>query len=160
MVSGKIMRGSFFTSFQPLRGSGVHSRFKAGGLVRSTKRCLCAQWVAGVLSVIIIGASAPAGAAPPANDDYANTTELIGGSGFVYPDNNDATKEPGEPDHAGNVGGNSVWYRWTAPQEGTANFDTRYTYGPGTLPGPSAGCKSTLRAARETATGRFASEVT
>src|SRR5207244_6608707 len=35
-----------------------------------------------------------------------------------------ATKEPGEPNHAGNAGGRSVWYRWTARSAGTVSFDT------------------------------------
>ena len=35
-----------------------------------------------------------------------------------------ATKETGEPDHAGNVGGASVWCRWVAPADGTVTFDT------------------------------------
>ena len=40
-------------------------------------------------------------------------------------------RKPGEPDHAGNVGGASVWYVWTAPTTGVyslntfgSNFDT------------------------------------
>ena len=32
-----------------------------------------------------------------------------------------ATKEPGEPDHAGDPGGASVWYTWTAPADGVAD---------------------------------------
>ncbi|MFM7819061.1 MAG: putative Ig domain-containing protein, partial [Verrucomicrobiota bacterium] len=37
-----------------------------------------------------------------------------------------ATKEPGEPNHAANnVGGKSVWWKWTAPSAGTATINTR-----------------------------------
>jgi hypothetical protein len=43
----------------------------------------------------------------------ARTTSTVG-----------ASKEPDEPDHAGNAGGRSVWYRWTAPTSGTARFHT------------------------------------
>jgi hypothetical protein len=32
--------------------------------------------------------------------------------------------EPGEPIHAGNAGGRSIWYRWTAPEDGTLFLDT------------------------------------
>jgi hypothetical protein len=45
--------------------------------------------------------------------------------------NASATKESGEPDHAANVGGSSVWWAWTAPTNGElrittdgSNFDT------------------------------------
>jgi len=33
-----------------------------------------------------------------------------------------ASKEFGEPNHAGNPGGNSVWFEWTAPANGTFTF--------------------------------------
>ena len=32
--------------------------------------------------------------------------------------------ENGEPAHAGNAGGRSIWYRWTAPSAGTWTVDT------------------------------------
>src|SRR5262249_51016374 len=49
----------------------------------------------------------------------------IGGvSGTAYGSSVGATKEPGEPNHAGNVGGASTWYCWTAPVNGTATFYT------------------------------------
>jgi hypothetical protein len=35
-----------------------------------------------------------------------------------------ATKESGEPNHAGNVGGASVWWTWTAPITGSATVST------------------------------------
>jgi Ca2+-binding RTX toxin-like protein len=46
-------------------------------------------------------------------------------SGEVTGSNVGATKEPGEPDHAGNPGGHSVWYSWTAPVDGNVAFTTR-----------------------------------
>jgi len=42
----------------------------------------------------------------------------------VFGTNAGATKEPGEPDHAGNPGGTSVWYRWQAPTNGDMTFTT------------------------------------
>ena len=36
-----------------------------------------------------------------------------------------ATKEAGEPNHANNAGGKSLWYRWTAPENGRLNLNTR-----------------------------------
>lgn len=60
----------------------------------------------------------------PANDDLAGATELagssFGGSYNAHADgyNWSASKEAGEPEHAGDPGGASVWYRWTAPASG------------------------------------------
>lgn len=71
-----------------------------------------------------------AGAAVPANDDFANATELAGDSTTVAGTIEGATRQAGEPDHAGGVGGTSVWYRWTAPRSGLiraavdSSFDT------------------------------------
>jgi uncharacterized repeat protein (TIGR03803 family) len=61
---------------------------------------------------------------PPTNNHFANAMEIAGLSGNVYGRNSSATKEPGEPDHAGNTGGSSVWFRWTAPLSGQYSFDT------------------------------------
>ncbi|HMJ04994.1 MAG TPA: FG-GAP-like repeat-containing protein [Chthoniobacterales bacterium] len=58
------------------------------------------------------------------NDNFANAQPLDGRRGNTGGDNTNATKEPGEPDHAGNGGGRSVWYRWIAPASGGASFDT------------------------------------
>lgn len=35
-----------------------------------------------------------------------------------------ATKEPGEPNHAGQAGGHSIWFNWTSPTGGVISFDT------------------------------------
>jgi hypothetical protein len=35
-----------------------------------------------------------------------------------------ATKETGEPDHAANSGGKSVWWTWTAPANARVTLDT------------------------------------
>jgi len=60
----------------------------------------------------------------PVNDNFASATTLSGASGSVSGFNNTATRETGEPTHAGVVGSNSVWYRWTAPFTGTVSFGT------------------------------------
>jgi hypothetical protein len=57
--------------------------------------------------------------APPANDNFANSAVLTGSNVDLYNMSNlSATKEPGEPNHAGNPGGHSVWWVWTAPVSG------------------------------------------
>ena len=49
---------------------------------------------------------------------------LAGPSGSITSSNAAAGKEPGEPDHAGEPGGRSVWFRWTAPGTGDFTFNT------------------------------------
>src|SRR6476660_10279639 len=56
--------------------------------------------------------------APPANDAFADSQALNGPFPFVEAQNWGATKEAGEPAHAGNKGGASTWYSWTAPRSG------------------------------------------
>ena len=61
---------------------------------------------------------------PPDNDDFADATELdlFGVSDFA--DNGLATKQAGEPNHAGNAGGHSVWYSFTPTDDTTYRIDT------------------------------------
>ncbi len=59
-----------------------------------------------------------AGAAVPANDDFDNAVVLVGDSATANGTIEGATKQSGEPDHAGVIGGASVWYRWKAPRSG------------------------------------------
>lgn len=54
-------------------------------------------------------------AATPANDNFADAEQLTGIRVSVTRSNVEATKEAGEPNHAGNTGGKSVWFKWTAP---------------------------------------------
>jgi parallel beta helix pectate lyase-like protein/PASTA domain-containing protein len=60
----------------------------------------------------------------PLNDDFANAQDLTGPVGIVGGATVDATKEAGEPDHAGDPGGSSIWYRWTAPASGRVTLST------------------------------------
>jgi hypothetical protein len=64
------------------------------------------------------------GTAAPSNDDFANAAALTPGGGSLTADNTGATKEAGEPDHAGDRGGASLWYTWTPSFGGTASIDT------------------------------------
>ena len=61
---------------------------------------------------------------PPPNDSFADALVIAGSAGTVSGNNLGATKETGEPDHAGSAGGRSIWYRWTAPADGTWNVHT------------------------------------
>lgn len=67
---------------------------------------------------------------PPANDAFTQRTVITSVPALVTGSNENATAQPGEPDVLG-VGGSSVWWSWTALQNGVAavttagsNFDT------------------------------------
>jgi hypothetical protein len=60
----------------------------------------------------------------PSNDSFASAATLTGLAGQSTGWNLNATKETGEPGHAGNSGGKSVWWKWTAPAAGTLSLDT------------------------------------
>jgi Ca2+-binding RTX toxin-like protein len=75
------------------------------------------------VALLALPAAGPATttAAPP-NDDFADAADLSAidpERGFVRGANLNATKEMDEPEHAGNAGGRSVWYTWTAPGDGS-----------------------------------------
>ncbi|HEX6678397.1 MAG TPA: Ig-like domain-containing protein [Actinomycetes bacterium] len=57
---------------------------------------------------------------PPLNDRFANADVVWGRYGKQWGNNTNATRDAGEPAHAGRAGGRSVWYRWTAPASGPA----------------------------------------
>jgi hypothetical protein len=61
---------------------------------------------------------------PPPNDDLANALEIFGRNGQTVGSNAHASKEPGEPAHAGEPGGRSIWFKWRAPKSGRAMFHT------------------------------------
>jgi len=62
----------------------------------------------------------------PANDNFANATTLDTANlwGSISDNNLGATRETGEPNHAGFAPTNSLWYKWTAPQDGEVQMDT------------------------------------
>jgi hypothetical protein len=64
------------------------------------------------------------GAAP--NDDFGHAQPLGGAlpASWQFGSNRFATKQLGEPDHAGDAGGASVWFKWTAPRNGAVSVDT------------------------------------
>jgi Tol biopolymer transport system component len=64
------------------------------------------------------------GPAVPANNGFAGAQAITGDEGRVTGSNWLATKETGEPNHAGVAGGKSVWFKFTAPGAGKVTFDT------------------------------------
>ncbi len=70
----------------------------------------------------------------PPNNNFTNRFLIAGTSILVTGTNVGASKEPGEPEHAFNPGGKSVWWTWTAPSDGDVSvtissgvFDPFYT---------------------------------
>jgi hypothetical protein len=63
----------------------------------------------------------------PSNDDFDNAFSLgsapLGGTmGLFGLGNTGATKQAGEPEHAGNRGGASVWFTWRSSEGGSAQL--------------------------------------
>ncbi|HEY0687448.1 MAG TPA: hypothetical protein VGD71_00275, partial [Kribbella sp.] len=84
-----------------------------------------------ILAVVVMAASAvalpQASAAPPGNDAFLSAQPLTGLPADATGSNVDATREPGEPDHAGNAGGASIWYSWTPSASGRISIDTCFS---------------------------------
>jgi hypothetical protein len=62
-----------------------------------------------------------------AGDNFSTALALNGTSASVTRTNLGFTKEPGEPFHAGNPGGKSIWWRWVAPTSGDFTLSTAGT---------------------------------
>lgn len=78
---------------------------------------------------INIGAGAQGGSVvlninPSANDAFDNCQPLSGADGSVLGTVSEAFNEQGEPLHAGQPGGSSLWYCWTASSTGIFSWDT------------------------------------
>src|SRR5205814_738990 len=60
----------------------------------------------------------------PRNDAFADRFTITGPNVTVSGSNVSASKEAGEPNHAGNSVGNSVWWTWTALTNWNVALDT------------------------------------
>jgi hypothetical protein len=65
------------------------------------------------------------GPALPFADNLSARGVITGSSGSGSGNNQSATSEFAEPNHAGKPGGKSLWLAWTAPATGIATFHTR-----------------------------------
>jgi len=79
---------------------------------------------AGAQGIIQLNLGVAGVANPPPNDNFASRTTLSGAVVGINASNLAATRENGEPNHAGNPGGRSVWWSWTAPLTGIATVHT------------------------------------
>lgn len=58
------------------------------------------------------------------NDNFDQASAIAPSGGRTLGSNSGATKEPGEPAHAGNSGGRSVWFSWQPTANSTVTIDT------------------------------------
>ena len=101
----QITSGVWNASFFAEKGQTYHVRVSCG--VYYSQDCKLAQtlrWSQGPR---------------PANDDFAAAIELLDAEGEITGNNSGASLEPGE-----RIGGGAatVWYRWTAPEDGVWEF--------------------------------------
>jgi hypothetical protein len=62
-----------------------------------------------------------------AGDDFVTALPIVGDTATIVSSNVGMTKEPGEPFHAGNPGGKSIWWHWTATSARQVNLTTAGT---------------------------------
>ena len=100
------------------------------------------------------------------NDALASSLPMIGGRMTTTARNLGASKQPGEPNHAGNAGGASLWWNWIAPASGRltlstegSDFDTLLAAYTGTSPGALTQIAANDDAEPGTKTGRVNFEV-
>src|SRR6266478_2475084 len=73
---------------------------------------------------VLIGSIGLRAQPAPANNGFANGWAISGVIVTTNGTTQGANKEPGEPNHAGNVGARSVWFNWTAPATAQIQVDT------------------------------------
>ena len=59
------------------------------------------------------------------NDNFSNRILLTGATNSATGVNTNASKEVGEPNHHGNIGGKSIWWKWVAPATALVTINTR-----------------------------------
>lgn len=64
-------------------------------------------------------------AARPVGNRFADAIALTGATGSVQADTTLADKQSGEPAHAGNAGGASLWWTWVASADGVVTLTTQ-----------------------------------
>lgn len=104
-------------------GSGTTSRAVFRALAGTTYRIAVDGFLGaeGAIALALSQVVAPPG---PANDNFAGAAPLPASGGVIESSNTNASREPGEPNHAGQPGGSSVWWSWTASSSSFASINT------------------------------------
>src|SRR5262249_22772529 len=78
-----------------------------------------------IVSIAALSALAPVAAAAPTNDGFASASAVSGNLPlFEFGTNLGATKQAGEPNHAGNADGHSISYSSTPSSSGPVHIST------------------------------------
>jgi thiol-disulfide isomerase/thioredoxin len=88
----------------------------------NTRLSLLRRFVLPLIIMVGLGASVSQG--QPVNDIFANRSVISGTNTSVTGSNVGATRETGEPYHAGALGKTSIWWSWRAPSAGTVTIST------------------------------------
>ncbi|MEO5803014.1 MAG: hypothetical protein ABIR24_05755, partial [Verrucomicrobiota bacterium] len=97
------------------------------GQTQTIKRGFAGKWASAIVCFALMLAGISAFAAPPANDNFANATEIPASPPATVVGNNiEATFESGEPNHSPSeaAGQKSVWWIWTPSATSTVTIDT------------------------------------
>lgn len=92
------------------------------GAERGTVYAIAVDGYSGAMGEGVLSIALEPDAPPPANDAFGQAQELEGAAIQVEGENVGATAEPGEPAHADSPAGASLWYAWTAPEDGIAEL--------------------------------------
>lgn len=121
--------GANFTGASAVRFNGTPATVFTAGSDTSAAAIVPAGATSGPISIVTLAGTGTSRvnftvSLTPANDNFSSAQSLTGSSGTQSATNRAAVKESGEPVHAGNAGGASIWYSWTASQSGRYVFDT------------------------------------
>jgi hypothetical protein len=104
-------------------GGGGTSLLTISATVGTVYQIAVDGWSGASGSIVLAIEAGPTPPTPPANDSFSNRITLPSGDVTISGTNQGATKEAGEPLHAGNPGGKSVWWSWTAPSTGECQIE-------------------------------------
>jgi hypothetical protein len=104
-------------------GAGTASKVKFDVTAGATYQ-IAVDGYNGATGNIALRATLAVSVPAPANDRFADRAVLTGTAATVTASNAGASRDAGEPAHAGNAGGRSVWWTWTAPTSGMLTIDT------------------------------------
>jgi hypothetical protein len=95
--------------------------------------------VAAAAAALTLLVQSAAATSPPPNDDFDSAEVISGMDGRVGGTTLGATTLPDDPTYADlHTHGGTVWYQWTAPQDGVVVFDTEATESFGIIPQTAA----------------------